>query len=90
MSDRLEKARRAAMDFALHFEFPSRYIEQLKGNPVQEPSVIDRDGVAVEVFRWLGHGRGDAYVQVEMSKNNDDVTVYGGFEHREFGPWKTL
>ena len=86
----LERARMAALDFCRHFEFPNHYVDQVKGEPIQEPLVLDRDGVSVEVFRWLGHGRGAAYVQVEVSRESNEITVYGGFEHREFGPWKTL
>lgn len=86
----LERARVAAMSFCHRFGFSDGYLDQLNGSPIQEPLVIDRDGISVEVFRWLGHGRGEAYVQVELKKENDEVTVYGGFDHREFGPWEAV
>lgn len=85
---RLERARAAARGFCRHFEFPPEYINQLDGNPIQKPLVIERNGSQVEVFRWLGHGRGAPYVQVELGNKTDEITVYGAFKDREFGPWK--
>jgi len=86
--DRLERARQAAKKFAKHFSFPAQYLEQINGDPIQQPLTIERDGVSVEVFRWLGHGRGAPIVQVELCNESDATTVYGGFGDREFGPWK--
>jgi hypothetical protein len=87
---RLERARAAAREFCRHFGFTKHYVDQLKGNPIQKPLVIERESAKVEVFRWLGHGRGAPYVQVELCMERDEITVYGGFNHREFGPWKKL
>ena len=86
--NRLERARAATNEFCHRFSFPASYLDQCSGDPIQKPLVIDRNGVSFEVFRWLGHGRGAPYVQVEISLETDDVIVYGGFNDREFGPWK--
>lgn len=85
---RLERARAAAREFCRHFGFEKRYVDQLKGDPIQKPFVIERENAEVEVFRWLGNGRGAPYVQVELGMETDEASVYGGFDHREFGPWK--
>lgn len=85
---RLERARDAARKFCRHFEFPQKLIEQLKGSPIQKPLIIERDGTSVEVFRWLGHGRGATYVQAEVNIKTDEITVYGALGDHEFGPWK--
>jgi len=85
---RLQRARSAAREFCHHFGFPQEYIDRLSASPIQEPLIIERNGSPVEVFRWLGHGRGATYVQVELSTKTDDVTVYGAFKDREYGPWK--
>ena len=50
--------------------------------------MLERGGVVVEVFRWLGHGRGASYVQVEMATAGDEVTVHGAVGDRAFGPWQ--
>jgi len=84
---RLERARTAALEFCHHFGFPQNYIDRIKGNPIQKPLVIERNGKPVEVFRWLGHGRGESYVQVELGTKTDEITVYGALSDREFGPW---
>lgn len=85
---RLERARAAASAFCKHFRFQPQDIARLEGDPIQEPLIIERDGLPVEVFRWLGNGRGASYVQVELHTSTDGVTVYGALGDREFGPWK--
>lgn len=84
----LERAREAARAFCRQFKFPQADIDRLDGQPIQQPLVIDRDGARVEVFRWLGHGRGAHYVQVELGAESGDLTVYGAHRDQEFGPWK--
>ena len=84
---RLERARAAAREFCWRFGLPKRYLDQLEAPPIQQPLVIERDGRPVQVFRWLGHGRGAPILQVELGTTTADVTVYGGFNDREFGPW---
>ena len=84
---RLEKARNAAEEFCRKFAFAERYIEKLKNEPIQKPLLLDRDGRRVEVFRWLGHGRGAPIVQVEVGLDDHVVTVFGGPGDRELGPW---
>ena len=85
---RLESARVAARAFCRHFAFPKSYVDRVEEDPIQKPLVIERKGTPVEVFRWLGHGRGEAYVQVELGVKTNEVTVYGALRDREFGPWK--
>jgi hypothetical protein len=87
-SNRLDRARAAARRFCREFGFPQYDIDRLEGDPIQPPLVIDRNGHPVEVFRWLGHGRGAPYVQVELGTETADVTVYGAARDQEFGPWK--
>lgn len=85
---RLERARAAAREFCRRFKFQQADIDRLDGSPIQLPLIIERSGAPVEVFRWLGHGRGASYVQVELGTETDDITVYGAVQDREFGPWK--
>ena len=87
---RLKQARDAAKQFCRQFSFPQHYLERLEGDPIQKPLLIDREGVRVEVFRWLGHGRGAPYVQVELKIEGSHLTVYGGFKGHEFGPWEPV
>jgi hypothetical protein len=85
---RIEQARAAARAFCRHFKFQEAAINQLDGTPIQPPLLLERSGSPVEVFRWLGHGRGASYVQVELGTGTDDITVYGAVQDHEFGPWK--
>lgn len=85
---RLEQARVMAKLFCQHFRFPGHHVGQLGGDPIQKPLVIERDGQLVEVYRWLGHGRGAPIVQVEINLEDNSVCVYGGFADQEFGPWR--
>jgi hypothetical protein len=85
---RIEQARAAARAFCRHFKFRESAISQLDGTPIQPPLLLERSGSPVEVFRWLGHGRGASYVQVELGTGTDDITVYGAAQDHEFGPWK--
>jgi hypothetical protein len=85
---RLQRARSVAREFCRHFGYPQEYLDRLNADPIQKPLIIERNGSSVEIYRWLGHGRGATYVQVELSTKTDDVTVYGAFQDREYGPWK--
>jgi hypothetical protein len=84
---RLKRARDAARAFCRHFGYAPADIDQLTGPPIQPPLTIERDGVSVEVYRWLGHGRGASYVQVELSIESGEVTVHGAIGDRGLGPW---
>lgn len=88
VATRLERARAAAKLFCRQFGFPEQYAEQLEGDPIQNPLVIERGSQHFEVFRWLGHGRGAPIVQVELNLEDEALTVYGGFADQEFGPWQ--
>ena len=85
---RLKQAREAARAFCRHFDYPQGDIDKLAGPPIQAPLVIEREGASVRVYRWLGHGRGATYVQVEISVPSGDVTVHGAIGDRGLGPWK--
>jgi hypothetical protein len=85
---RLKRAADAARAFCRHFEYPPADIDQISGRPIQPPLTIERDGVSIEVYRWLGHGRGASYVQVELSLESGEVTVHGAIGDRGLGPWK--
>lgn len=84
----LAQVRKAAMEFCLKFGFPKEKQEELKGPPLEGPINLKRNGKQMKVFRWLGHGRGDYIVQCEIDIDTGQITVYGGFGHKEFGPWK--
>jgi hypothetical protein len=84
---RLVRARAAGEQFCRKFSFSEQQIKLLAGEPIQAPLMLRRDGRQVEVFRWLGHGRGSAIVQVEIGVTDDAVTVFGGLGHGELGPW---
>ena len=82
-----ELAREAARAFCAQFGFPAEDLAALDAPPLFEGVPVERDGTAAVAFRWLGGGRGEPYVQPEIGATGDVVTVYGGFSHREFGPW---
>jgi hypothetical protein len=84
---RVARARVAAEQFGRQFGFSEPQLEALQGPPIQPPLVIERDGRRVEVYRWLGHGRGQSSIQVEIDLGNDAVTVYGSLGDRGLGPW---
>jgi len=82
-----EQARSAARAFCTEFGFPEGRMKELDGPPLSGPLSLERDGRQVVVYRWLGGGRGDYYVQVETDEDGGRVVVYGGYGHKEFGPW---
>jgi hypothetical protein len=82
-----ELAREAARAFCTQFGFSAQHLQALDGPPLFEAVPVERDGRQALAFRWLGGGRGEPYVQPEVSPAGDAVTVYGGFGHQEFGPW---
>ena len=84
----LAAARKAAVKFCKKFNFDQKAVDELQGPPLDGPVIIDRQGNSVVVYRWLGNGRGDRYVQPETDITSGKVTVYGGYGHHEFGPWK--
>jgi hypothetical protein len=83
----LDVARAAAKAFCSKFNFPADKISELDGPPLFQPTPLQREGREVVSYRWLGGGRGDYYVQVEIYQDNGQVVVYGGYAHQEFGPW---
>jgi hypothetical protein len=85
--DNVALARSAAKAFCATFSFPPDQISHLDGSPIIEPVSLERDGRPIVAYRWLGGGRGGYYVQVEVYQDNNQVVVYGGYSHQEFGPW---
>jgi hypothetical protein len=80
-------ARSAAKAFCTTFHFPVDKLDQLDNPPLFDPISLEREGRPVVAYRWLGGGRGDYYVQVEIDQDDDRATAYGGDSHQEFGPW---
>lgn len=87
-AQRLALARGLAERFARTFGYPDAQRAQLLGPPLEGPLVLDRDGAWVEIYRWLGHGRGATSIQVELALDDDDASVYGTLGDRGLGPWK--
>jgi hypothetical protein len=84
---RLERARAAATAFCSAFGFPAEATRELQLPPVFPPVRIEREGVPVTAYRWLGGGRGAPYVQVELD-DAGDVVVHGNDGDQELGPWR--
>jgi hypothetical protein len=59
----------------------------LDGSPVLGPIALTRDGRTLTVFRWLGSGRGQDFVQVELDVKTGDLTVSGAQGDRSFPTW---
>ena len=83
----LNLARSAAKAFCSKFNFPAEKKSLLNGPPISESVYLKRNGRDVVSYRWLGGGRGDYIVQPEIFVDNGQVIVYGGYSHKEFGPW---
>lgn len=86
-TDELDLARSAAQAFCREFEFPAEKIRDLDSPPISAPVSLDRDGRSITSYRWLGGGRGDYIVQVEIYQDYSQIVVYGGYDDQEFGPW---
>ncbi len=84
----LDMAREAAKAFCTHFSFPVDKLKEIDGDPLSGPTEIVRDKRKVIVYRWLGGGRGDYVVQAEIQPGTADIIVNGGYNHKEFGPWR--
>jgi len=85
--DEVALARSAAKAFCTTFSFPADRINNLDGPLLIGPVSLEREGRPIIAYRWLGGGRGSAYVQVEVYQDTHQVVVYGGYSHQEFGPW---
>lgn len=84
----LDMAREAAKAFCTHFSFPVDKLKEIDGDPISGPTELVKDNKKIIVYRWLGGGRGDYIVQAEIQPGTADIIVSGGFDHKEFGPWK--
>ena len=87
VEERLQRARTVAKQFCDQFQYSERQVKELSDPPRLGPITIDRNGQSFEVYRWLGHGRGQPCVQVEIEVAGPAITVYGGLADKEFGPW---
>ena len=76
-----------AKAYCLKFDFPAEKIAELDKAPLIGPISLKRDNRELTVYRWLGGGRGDYIVQVEVDQKDSQVTVFGGYAHRDFGEW---
>ena len=77
----LETARDAARTFLESRDFPSELLVRLTTDPVLGPVTLMRDDVQVTAYRWLGAGRGEDYIQVEVGPAQ--ITVRGARGDRE-------
>ena len=79
-------ARRAALAFAERFGYSAEQIRAVAGAPVLGPVADERQGRAVTVYRWIGGGRGSAYIQVEVGEQR--TMVFGAHADDLIGPWE--
>jgi hypothetical protein len=49
----------------------------IDGPPVLGPVRLMRDGRPIVAYRWLGSGRGQDYIQVEMDDETGAIVVHG-------------
>ncbi len=82
----IESARIAARGYLDRNDFPVETLAEVDGPPILGPVVFDRDGRTVTAYRWLGGGRGQTYVQVEMAA--DTITVRGACGDAEVSEWQ--
>lgn len=82
----IEAARIAARGYLDRFDFPPGTLAEVDGPPILGPVVFDRDGRTITAYRWLGGGRGQTYVQVDMAA--DAIKVSGARGDAELPPWE--
>jgi len=63
-------------------------LDALARPPVLGPVMGVRDGRRVTSYRWLGAGRGEDYVQVDIDAENGDISVSGARRHDAFPVWR--
>jgi len=86
VEDVLILARQAARAFAEQFGYSVEQIRAVAGAPVLGPVADEREGRAVTVYRWIGGGRGGAYIQVEVGELR--TMVFGAHADDLIGPWE--
>lgn len=59
----------------------------IAGPPVVGPVAITRDGRPMVAYRWLGAGRGEDYVQVELDGETGDIVVHGARGDDQLSEW---
>lgn len=62
----------------------------LDGPPLLGPVVVTRDRQSLVAYRWLGAGRGENYVQVEIDTESGATTVHGSAGHEAFPAWRPV
>jgi hypothetical protein len=82
----LSRARAAAYAYCRMHDYGDR--AALEDAPVLGPLNITRDGRTLSVYRWLGHGRGADFVQVEIDSENGDITVLGAHGDQGLPSWQ--
>ncbi len=76
--DRMDRARSAAVSFWRASGFAPERLAQLEHDPpVIGPVAFERDGHAFTAYRWLGPGRGGAYVQADVDAGTGRIDVHG-------------
>ena len=83
----LSRARAAARAYCRMHHYGDQ--DRLDGAPVLGPLTITRDGRTVNVYRWLGSGRGSDYVQVEVDSETGDITVSGAHGDEGLPTWQS-
>jgi hypothetical protein len=76
--DPIDRARAAAVSFWRDSGFALERVAQLERDPpVLGPVAFQRDGRSFTAYRWLGPGRGGAYVQAEVDEETGRIDVHG-------------
>lgn len=84
--DQVASARAAAVAFARRHGYSEDEIRQIDAEPILGPVTFDRNGVSIVAYRWIGAGRGSAYVQVEIGAGSE-IAVLGARSASEFPAW---
>jgi len=82
----LRAARSAARTYCQMHALPDA--RSIDGPPVLGPVAITRDGRPMVAYRWLGAGRGEDYVQVELDTETGDIVVHGARGHDQLSEWR--
>jgi hypothetical protein len=81
--DMITNARKAARLFCVKNHFPPEKVQQIGLKPLLSVDT-EKEGLPVHIFRWIGSGRGEYYVQVEVFKDKQEMLVYGGNGKKDF------
>ncbi|MEO5889173.1 MAG: hypothetical protein ABIQ31_02915 [Ferruginibacter sp.] len=81
-TDMITNARKAARLFCTKNNYPADKIREITGEPLVSVDT-EKHGRQVHIYRWLGNGRGESYVQVEVFKDKKEMIVYGANGDKE-------